>query len=112
MTAAIDLSWVAVCRYDDLLPERGVAVLVDGEQVAVFRTHDGDVHAVGNRDPFCGAPVLSRGIVGTRGEAPVVVSPMYKQAFELRTGRCLDDPTVAVPVWPVRVAHDRVEVAT
>jgi nitrite reductase (NADH) small subunit len=29
------------------------------------------------------------------------VSPVYKQAFDLRTGTCLDDPSVAVRVFQV-----------
>lgn len=102
--------WVAVCRYDELLPERGVAALVDGEQVAVFRTFDGMLHAIGNRDPFSGAFVLSRGIVGSAGDAPTVASPIFKQVFDLRTGRCLGDPEVAVPVHDARRAGDLVEV--
>jgi len=103
--------WTAVCRLDDLLPERGAAALLSGEQVAVFRLHDGAVRAVGNHDPLCGANVLSRGIVGTRGDRPVVVSPMHKQAYDLDTGACLDDPAVSVPVYPARVRDGAVEVA-
>lgn len=83
-------AWTAVCRVDDLSPERGAAALVGGDQVALFRTHEGDVYAVQQLDPFSGAHVMSRGIVGTRGEAPTVASPMYKQVFDLRTGECLD----------------------
>jgi len=103
--------WTAVCRYRDLLPERGVAALVGATQVAVFRTHDGAVHALANRDPFSGAQVLARGIVGTRGAVPTVASPMYKQVFDLRTGCCLDAPDVAVTTFPVRVRAGLVEVA-
>jgi nitrite reductase (NADH) small subunit len=33
---------------------------------------------------------MSRGIVGSRGDAPTVASPMHKQVFDLRTGICLD----------------------
>jgi nitrite reductase (NADH) small subunit len=71
--------------------------------VAVFRTHDGEVYALGNHDPFAGASVLARGIVGTRGGVPFVASPMHKHAFDLRTGRCLDDDQVAVPSYDVRI---------
>ena len=92
-----------VCAVADIPLEGGVAALVDGVAVAVFRTHDGSVHAIGNVDPFSGASVLSRGIVGSRGEAPVVSSPMYKQAFDLRTGACLDDASVSVPSYDVSV---------
>lgn len=111
MSLALDLGWVPVCRYDDLLPERGVAALLDGIQVAIFRTYDGAVHAVGNHDPFSGANVLARGITGSRGDVPTVASPMHKQTFDLRTGRCLDDPAVSVPVWPTCVVDGVVQVA-
>lgn len=101
--------WTAVCRYDDLTPERGVAALLDGHQVALFRTVDGMLHALDNRDPKSGANVLSRGIVGTAGDVPIVASPLYKQAFDLRTGRCLTDDS-AVTVHEVRRTGEMVEV--
>jgi nitrite reductase (NADH) small subunit len=101
--------WTAVCRLDDLAPERGAAALVDGEQVALFRLVDGSVLAVQQRDPFSGAHVISRGIVGSRADVPTVASPMYKQVFDLRTGRCLDgvgrEPQ-DLRTWPVRLEGD------
>ncbi|HLH85104.1 MAG TPA: nitrite reductase small subunit NirD [Trebonia sp.] len=104
------MTWTEVCGYEDLQPERGVAVLVGGEQVALFRAFDGSLYAIGNQDPFTGAFVLSRGIVGTRGDIPTVASPLHKQVFDLRTGACLDDAAVAVPVFAVREREGRVEV--
>lgn len=104
------MTGAAVCAYDALLPERGVAALVDGRQVALFRTYDGTVYALGNHDPFSGANVLSRGIVGSRGDVPTVASPMFKQVFDLRTGACLDDPGTAVPTYPVQVVDGQVVV--
>jgi nitrite reductase (NADH) small subunit len=110
VTARLRPSWTAVCRYGDLIPERGVAALVDGEQVALFRTFDGMLHAIGNRDPFSGASVLSRGIVGSAGDVPTVASPIFKQVFDLRTGHCLGNPAVSVPVHEVRRNGERVEI--
>jgi nitrite reductase (NADH) small subunit len=104
MTAVLDTT-VAVCRYETLLPERGVAALLPGgDQVAVFRTHGGEVYALSNIDPFSGAAVLSRGIVGDRNGVPIVASPLHKQAFDLRTGACLDDAAVTVRTYRARVA--------
>jgi nitrite reductase (NADH) small subunit len=111
MTLAVGVRWASACRIGDLQPERGVAALFGDTQVALFRLYDGTVHAIGNRDPVSGAHVLSRGIVGTRAEVPVVVSPMHKQAFDLRTGECLDLPGIRVPVYEVRLRDDVVEVA-
>ena len=98
--------WVRLCTVGDLERERGLAALIDGEQVALFRTHDDRIHAVQQRDPYSGAYVMSRGIVGTRGDAPTVASPMYKQIFDLRTGACLETQGKderSLRVWPVTV---------
>ncbi|WP_371616288.1 nitrite reductase large subunit NirB [Streptomyces sp. NBC_00454] len=84
---------------DSLEPGRGrTAVLPDGTQAAVFKDRDGEVYAVGNRDPFSGADVIANGIMGSRDGVPVVASPMHKQVFDLRTGICLDDPEVSLPL--------------
>jgi nitrite reductase (NADH) small subunit len=97
-----------VCRLDAIDVEGGVTALVDGEAVAVFRTYDGGVFAMSNLDPFSKASVLARGIVGTRGGVPFVASPIHKQAFDLRTGECLDEPAVRVPTYDVHVRADGV----
>ena len=101
-----------ICAVDALLPERGVAALLGDAQIALFRTHDGEVFAIGNQDPFSGANVMSRGIVGSRGDVPTVASPMFKQVFDLRTGACLDDPDVSLPVYPVEIVDGQVVVGT
>ncbi|GAA2785997.1 nitrite reductase small subunit NirD [Kitasatospora aburaviensis] len=100
--------WQPVCTLDDLQPGRGVAVLLGADQVAVFRDRAGALHAVDNRDPFSGAHVLSRGLMGSRGDRPTLASPMYKQVFDLTDGRCLDEETApdgapaVLRLWPIR----------
>ncbi|GAA3174700.1 MULTISPECIES: nitrite reductase small subunit NirD [Streptomyces] len=96
--------WFPVCALTALTPGRGVAALLpDGGQAALFRDRAGAVYAIGNRDPFTGAQVLSRGLTGSAAGRPYVASPLLKQRFSLADGACLDDPGVAVPVYPVRV---------
>ena len=103
-------TWTVACRYDFLIPNRGVGVLLpDGAQAALFRLDDGSLHAVGNIDPFSGAAVMSRGIVGDRGGRATVQTPIKKQAFALDDGSCLDDPEVALPVYATRIVDGYVE---
>ncbi|QJW34858.1 nitrite reductase small subunit NirD [Cellulosimicrobium protaetiae] len=110
--------WERVCLLRDLLVERGAAALVGGVQVALFRLPDDTVRVVQQRDPYSGANVMSRGIVGTRGGVPTVAGPMYKQVFDLATGRCLEAAGY-VPVqglapdlatWPAEVRDGVVHV--
>jgi nitrite reductase (NADH) small subunit len=111
MTALQSGTWLTICPFERLTPNRGVAALLPGnEPIAVFRTNEDALFAVSNVDPFSGASVLSRGIVGDRGGVPVVVSPVYKQGFDLRTGICLEDPSVSITTYPVRLDDGMVSV--
>jgi nitrite reductase (NADH) small subunit len=106
---------VAVCRLGDLTPERGVAALVRGRQVALFRIDDADgvhVFAVDHRDPCTGANVLARGLVGSTADGWYVASPLHKQRFDLATGACLDDERTSVRTWSVSVRDGAVHVDT
>lgn len=96
------INWVKVCKTDDILPYSGVAALIFGRQVAIFRTKT-EFYAISDFDPFSKAYVLSRGIVGDRAGVVKVASPIYKQSFSLLTGECLDDPTVKLPTYPLQV---------
>lgn len=103
--------WTPVCEVRRILPDSGVAALVDGIQVAVFRLRSGAVFAIDNHDPCSGANVLARGIVGDADGSSFVASPLHKQRFDLTSGVCLDDAEVAVTAHHVRVVDRVVEVA-
>jgi NAD(P)H-dependent nitrite reductase small subunit len=92
--------WLVACRLDDIVPNTGVCALLGERQVAVFRLDDDRVYALDNHDPFSRANVLSRGIVGDLNGELVVASPVYKQHFSLASGRCVEDPSVRLQVYP------------
>ena len=100
-------TWSSVCSFDDVLPDSGVAALVDGRQLAIFRVGDA-VYALDNYDPHSEANVLSRGLVGDINGEPVVASPVYKHHFNLATGRCVEDADYSVRAWPTRVSDGKV----
>lgn len=101
-----------VCRLEDILPETGVCALLEGRQVAVFRTKNNKLFALDNYDPFSQANVLSRGLIGgttVTNDAGIdeavlyVASPIYKQRFNLATGQCLDDTSVTLATYHVEL---------
>lgn len=92
-----------ICAVAELTPDRGVAALVGDTPVAVFLLSDGSVHAISDVDPVTGVSVLSRGLVGEATGRPTVASPLHKQRYDLRTGACLDDPDLGVPVHHAEV---------
>jgi nitrite reductase (NADH) small subunit len=111
-TATTNQKWENICPLERIFPNTGVCALVNGRQIAVFRVGEGmDVYAIDNYDPFSKAYVLSRGIVGDKNGIPKVASPIYKQNFSLLTGECLDDTTVKLSTYLVRVVEGNVQIA-
>jgi nitrite reductase (NADH) large subunit len=104
-------TWSSACSFDDLLPDSGVAALIDGRQIAIFRVGDA-IYALDNYDPHSEANVLSRGLVGDLNGEPVVASPVYKHHFNLATGRCVEDADYSVRAWPTRVSDGKIWIKT
>jgi len=104
-------TWNDICATGDILPNTGVAALVENRHVAVFRLGSDQFFAIDNVDPKSGASVLSRGLLGNLGERIVVASPLYKNHFDLRTGECLEEPSHSVRAHSVQVEAGRVRLA-
>ena len=96
-----------VCRLDQLTRNLGAAALLPGgRQVALFRVPSADgetLHAVDNIDPYTGAGVISRGIVGEADGRPTIASPLLKQKFYLDDGQSLQGDDKKLTVFDVRV---------
>lgn len=107
-------TWQPLCTKADLVAFSGVAAWIETPegpaQVALFYLpgHANELYAVDHHDPFSGANVIARGIVGDLSGAPVVASPIYKQHFRLDDGQCLEDEAVRLRCWPVCFKGDQV----
>lgn len=110
-----------VCQLQDIIPETGVCALIEGKQIAIFRTKQDDLFALDNFDPFSQANVLSRGLIGgttivddtgADKEVLYVASPIYKQRFNLATGQCLDDESVTLNTYQVALEDSKVVIHT
>ncbi|MBR9755622.1 MAG: nitrite reductase small subunit NirD [Gammaproteobacteria bacterium] len=118
--AQTPLRWVTLCQREDLVPGSGVAAWLEADgqarQIALFTlpaTADSDdltLFAIDHHDPVSGANVIARGLLGDHAGEPLVISPLYKQRYRLSDGQCLDDDTLALTVWPVRLAGGEVQV--
>ncbi|WP_299311127.1 nitrite reductase small subunit NirD [uncultured Halomonas sp.] len=116
-------TWQPLCTRADLVPYSGVAAWVETPegpaQVAIFYIpagpntpalpgHAQELYAIDHHDPFSGANVIARGIVGDLKGQPVVASPIYKQHFRLEDGQCLEDEAVMLRTWQVSFKGEEV----
>ncbi|NHN92878.1 nitrite reductase large subunit NirB [Acetobacter sicerae] len=107
--------WTALCDKGDLVENSGVVAWHDGSQIALFylpatENTAAHVYAIDNHDPFSRANVIGRGIMGDLKGQLVVASPLYKQHFRLEDGQCLEDPTVRLRTWDVRMENGKIEI--
>jgi len=102
--------WRRVCAIDDLELSWGEVALLRARQIAVFRIGADEVYAVDYRDPHTDAPVMARGIVGSRGERPTIASPLHKQVYDLGTGECFTDPNLFLQTFRTRIVGGFVEI--
>ena len=107
--------WFDICSIDDILPTMGRCALFNEQQIAIFRVFDQNgqeqLYAIDNFCPFSQSNTLSRGITGSFADKIAVASPLYKQHFELSTGLCLEDDSVSVKTYPVRLSGSTVQLA-
>ena len=114
MTSTIEITttWQRACAANDLEPGWGEVALLDSRRVALVRVaaDDDEVYAVDHRDPHTGAPVMARGIVGSRGDRPTIASPLHKEVYDLGTGECFTDPALSLRTYRTRVVGGMIEV--
>jgi nitrite reductase (NADH) small subunit len=108
--AGVSRTWRRACRLDDLEQGWGEAVLLSERQIAVFRLDERELYAVDHVDPKTYAPVIARGIVGSKGERATVASPLLKQVYDLATGECLSERGAAIATYRTRVVAGFVEI--
>ncbi len=109
-TMEMTTTWVTVCGIADLEPGWGEVALIGTRQVALIRLAEEEVYAVDHHDPHTGAPVMARGIVGSRGERPTIASPLHKQVYDLGTGECFTDGALALRTYRTRIVGGMIEV--
>ena len=109
-TMEMTTTWERTCEVADLEPGWGEVALIGTRQIALIRLSDEEVYAVDHHDPHTGAPVMARGIVGSRGDRPTIASPLHKEVYVLGTGECFTDPSLVLRTFRTRVVGGMIEV--
>jgi nitrite reductase/ring-hydroxylating ferredoxin subunit len=110
--------WHDLGPLDQLERDGRIIARVGGREIGVVvDPRDGALYALRNRCPHVGSP-LCRGRVRPRelgsaglykpAEQDVLRCPHHGWEFDLETGRCLEDDSMRVAVYPVKVEGARV----
>ena len=106
-------NWKRIGSLNEFPEDLGSCVKLADEQIAVFRiatnTESEEWYAIQNFNPINRRMVLSRGIVGSTEEhGPKVACPLHKHNFSLKDGTFLDDDSIALKTYPVKIEGNEV----
>ena len=99
------MAFVKVADVSEIPDGHGLYVDRAGRALAVFNAGSGRFYACGAVCPHEDGPLADGWIEGA-----AVVCPWHGFDFDLQTGRCLVDPELSIPVYPVRVTGSTVEI--
>jgi len=105
-TMTTTATWIKACKTSDIPENGGAAVLINGEQIAIYNfTVRNEWYATQNLCPHKMQEVLSRGMIGSQGEdcEPKVACPFHKKTFSLKTGACLSGDDYKISTYEVKV---------
>lgn len=105
-------SWIEVGSTTDFLPNIGTPILYGDTQLAVFNNAKrGEWYCTQNMCPHKQAFVLSQGIIGaTEDNTPKVACPLHKKTFDLKTGEGINDESLNILTFPVKLEGTKVMV--
>lgn len=92
---------------EDYMKQIGRTVVIEGKELAVFRTSGDEFFALENRNPHPKGGPLAEGIVS----GYYLYDPLYDWKIDLRTGEVQAPDKGQAVVYPVRVEAGQVTIA-
>lgn len=96
--------YCAVGRQEEFFPMIGRVIQLKDLEIAVFRTSDGQIYAVENRNPHPKGGPLAEGIVSGH----YLYDPLYDWKINLEDGQVQAPDQGQVRTFPVRLEQDQI----
>ena len=92
---------VLIGSVDQIPPGEGRNFIVEREQIAVFRTHAGEVYATQATCPHRNGP-LADGLLG----GATIVCPLHDRTFDLRTGQGIGPDCPNLKIYQIALTQE------
>jgi nitrite reductase (NADH) small subunit len=110
-------AWHEVGPFDELERTGRVVGRIGGREIGVVLGRGGELYGLRNRCPHHGAPLclgrVRERVTGSPGRYQLagraaLRCPWHGWEFDLETGRCLEDDSMRVAVYPAKVERGHV----
>ena len=97
--------FIPVAKVGEVLAGKGRFVIVGDQRIALFFA-DGQYYALDDFCPHLGAPLWTGDV-----QQGLVICDRHMWAFDLKTGRSPDAPSLVAQTFPVRVVGEEIQIA-
>lgn len=101
-----EYTYYLVGNRDDFMERLGRVVRLGKEEIAVFKTTDGQIYALENKSPGPRGGTIAEGMIS--GET--LFDPICDWRISLTDGQVLDPDTGQVQTYPVQVLENEVRI--
>lgn len=99
--------YIAIGKVDEFMVRIGRVVVLEKEEIAVFRTSDGRFFALENKNPHPKGGPIAEGIVSGH----YLYDPLYDWRIDLESGYVQEPDSGKVRTYTIRVENDIVQIA-
>ncbi|OAB46441.1 nitrite reductase (NAD(P)H) small subunit [Paenibacillus antarcticus] len=99
-------SYYSIGSIDECLVQVGRVVIIEGQEIAIFRTSDGNVYAVANKSPHPKGGPLAEAIVSGH----YIYDPLYDWKIDLTSGTVQAPDIGQVATYPVIVKNEEIQI--
>lgn len=98
--------YYSVGSLDECLVQVGRVVVIEGQEIAIFRTSDGNIYALANKSPHPKGGPLAEGIVSGH----YIYDPLYDWKIDLTNGAVQAPDSGQVVTYPVIVNNTDIQI--
>lgn len=98
--------YYSVGSLDECLVQVGRVVIIEGKEIAIFRTSDGNIYALANKSPHPKGGPLAEGIISGH----YIYDPLYDWKIDLTTGAVQAPDSGQVVTYPVIVNNTDIQI--
>ncbi|BBH20277.1 assimilatory nitrite reductase [NAD(P)H] small subunit [Paenibacillus baekrokdamisoli] len=99
-------NYYSIGSIEECLVQVGRVVIIEGQEIAIFRTSDGNVYALANKSPHPKGGPLAEAIVSGH----YIYDPLHDWKIDLTSGAVQAPDTGQVATYPVIVKNDDIQI--
>jgi len=95
------MAWFKIIQIKDIPKMGSRKVIIEDDEIAIFKTNDGSIFAVNNICPHKGGK-LTEGLVHEH----IITCPMHNTNIDMKTGKSINENYPCINIYETKIEKD------